>query len=106
MYAVIKTGGKQYKVEKNQVLEIEKLSKANKDDEVIFDEVLLVKTDDGEIKIGNPTVASAVVKAKSLGNQKGEKIIIQKFRRRKRYKVKTGHRQEYTTVKVLDIVLN
>ena len=94
MYAVIKTGGKQYRVAKGDKIFVEKLP-GNVGDAVSFDEVLLVG---GEaLKLGKPLVGGAKVEAKIVEHGRGEKIIIFKFRRRKNYRRKTGHRQPFTT---------
>lgn len=100
MYAVIKTGGKQYRVAQGDRLQIEKLV-GNPGDEVRFDEVLLVGGD--QPKVGAPTVQGASVKAKILGQERGEKIIVFKFRRRKNYRRKNGHRQPYTQIEITGI---
>ena len=101
MQAVIKTGGKQYSVNKGDVIDVELLA-GNPGDEVEFKEVLMV-ADEGVTTVGSPVVDSAVVKAKILGTKKGEKLIIFKFRRRKNFRKKTGHRQKYTSVEITDI---
>ena len=103
MYAVIKTGGKQYKVEKGATLRVEKLD-VETGKSVVFEEVLLV-ADGDKITVGTPVVAGAKVSAEILGQEKGEKLIIFKFRRRKAYRKKTGHRQNYTALKITDINL-
>ncbi|HVK64504.1 MAG TPA: 50S ribosomal protein L21 [Polyangium sp.] len=100
MYAVIKTGGKQYRVSEGQVLRVEKLS-GNAGDKVTFNEVLLVG---GEAtKIGQPLVAGAKVEAQINAQDRGKKVVIFKFRRRKNYRRKTGHRQPYTELKITGI---
>jgi large subunit ribosomal protein L21 len=100
MYAVIKTGGKQYRVSEGQVLRVEKLS-GNAGDKVTFNEVLLVG---GEAtKIGQPLVAGAQVEAQIKAQDRGKKVVIFKFRRRKNYRRKTGHRQPYTELKITGI---
>lgn len=101
MYAVIKTGGKQYRVSEGETLHVEKLNGAA-GDAVTFDEVLLVGGGD-TVKIGKPTVKGASVKAEIVGQQLDKKIIIFKFRRRKNYRRKQGHRQPYTAVKITGI---
>jgi large subunit ribosomal protein L21 len=102
MFAVIKTGGKQYRVEQGDVLEIEKLDiEAGKS--VTFDEVLLVENN-GETMIGTPYVDKARVKAVVLESFKDEKIIVFKKKRRKQYKKKTGHRQQLTRIKIEEIM--
>lgn len=100
MYAVIKTGGKQYRVAQGDRLQIEKLV-GNPGDEVSFDEVLLVGGD--KPKVGAPLVKGASVKAKILGQERGEKLIVFKFRRRKNYRRKNGHRQPFTRIEVTGI---
>lgn len=103
MQAVIKTGGKQYSVNKGDVIEVEKL-KGNPGDEIEFKEVLMVSDGSGKVSVGAPVLESATVKAKILGVKKGKKLIIFKFRRRKDFRKKTGHRQTYTSVEITDIV--
>ena len=100
MYAVIKTGGKQYRVSEGQRLCVEKLP-VNPGDQVTFDEVLLVGGD--KLTIGQPTVAGAKVTAQVVAQDRGPKIIIFKFRRRKNYRRKQGHRQPYTELKITGI---
>ena len=100
MYAVIKTGGKQYRVAKGDKIFVEKLP-GNVGDAVSFNQVLLVG---GEtIKLGKPHVAGAKVDATILEHGRGEKVIIFKFRRRKNYRRKTGHRQPFTTLQIAEI---
>jgi large subunit ribosomal protein L21 len=101
MYAVIKTGGKQYRVAQGDRLRVEKLA-GNVGDTVTLGEVLLVGAGEG-VKIGTPSVSGAKVEAKILGQDRGEKIIIFKFRRRKNYRRKTGHRQPYTALEITGI---
>jgi large subunit ribosomal protein L21 len=102
MYAVIATGGKQYRVEEGTVVRIEKLE-AEKGAQVEFDRVLLVGAG-ADLKIGAPYVGSARVVATVEGHGKGDKVRIVKFRRRKHYKREKTHRQPYTDVKVTQIV--
>jgi large subunit ribosomal protein L21 len=104
MFAVIKTGGKQYKVTPGQLVEVEFLPFAP-DTEVDLDQVLLVATD-SETMLGNPLVAGAVVKATVKRQGRGEKLIIFKYKSKKRYRRKTGHRQNYTYLKIDDVVVN
>lgn len=103
MYAVIKTGGKQYRVSEGDLLHVEKLG-GSPGDAITFDEVLLVGGGDA-IKVGRPTVQGAAVKAQIVAHQKDEKIIIFKFRRRKNYRRKQGHRQPFTAVKITGIAV-
>ncbi len=101
MYAVIATGGKQYRVEQGETLQVEKLE-AEPGKTLEFAEVLLV-SDGANVKIGTPHVAGARVTAEVLGDVKGPKLLIYKFRRRKGYRRKTGHRQPYTQLKITSI---
>ena len=101
MQAVIKTGGKQYSVNKGDVIDVELLP-GNPGDEIEFKDVLLV-ADEGVTTVGSPVVDKAVVKAKILGTKKGEKLVVFKFRRRKDFRKKTGHRQKFTSVEITDI---
>jgi large subunit ribosomal protein L21 len=97
MYAVIKTGGKQYRVAKDDIIEVELLDTPT-GGTVTLDQVLLV----GD-KIGAPTVAGASVKATVLNQKKGDKIIVFKKKRRQNYRRKNGHRQNITVLKITDI---
>lgn len=101
MYAIIADGGRQYKVEEGQILEID-FREVNPGDELKFDRVLAVSGDDG-FKLGKPTVDGATVSAKVIGETKGDKVYIQKFRRRKNSKTRTGHRQKYVKVQISNI---
>lgn len=101
MYAVIKSGASQYRVEVGDVVEVEKLS-AEVGDKVEIDEVLLVAGDDG-VNIGRPTVEGARVLAQVQGQVRGPKIRVFKYRPKKRYRRRMGHRQDYTRLKIEDI---
>ncbi|MCP1673808.1 large subunit ribosomal protein L21 [Natronocella acetinitrilica] len=101
MYAVIKTGGKQYRVSEGDVLRIEKLN-AETGASIEFDQVLMV-SDGDNVQIGAPTVASGSVSAEVLGTGKGRKVEIIKFKRRQNYRRTQGHRQPYTEVKITGI---
>ncbi|MEX0999650.1 MAG: 50S ribosomal protein L21 [Thermodesulfobacteriota bacterium] len=103
MHAVIKTGGKQYTVNPGDIIDVELLS-GNPGDAIEFNEVLMVANDSGEVKVGSPIVENAVVKATIVKEIKGKKIIVFKFKKRKDYRNKNGHRQRYTTVKITDIL--
>lgn len=98
MYAVIKTGGKQYRVAQGDVIQIEKLE-GDAGANVTFDEVLLVGTDD-ETKIGAPKLDGASVSGTILEQARDRKVIVFKFRRRKNYIRKNGHRQYFTRVRI------
>jgi large subunit ribosomal protein L21 len=101
MYAVIRTGGKQYKVSAGDKLRVEKLP-GNVGDAVTFDQVLLLG---GEaLKLGRPLVGGAKVEAKIVGQGLGKKLVVFKFRRRKNYRRKTGHRQPFTALEITNIV--
>lgn len=102
MYAIIEEGGHQYKVEEGQELQINYRDIAA-GEPVTFDRVLAVRNDDG-LRIGQPLVSGASVSAEVLGAVKGQKLTVQKFRRRKTLRRRTGHRQIYTTVKINQIV--
>ncbi|MBF0275722.1 MAG: 50S ribosomal protein L21 [Nitrospinae bacterium] len=101
MFAVFKTGGKEYKAELGESLHIEKVE-GNEGDTVSIDEVLLIK-DDKETTIGAPTIAKTTVEAKIINQYRGDKIIIFKHKRRKTYRKKTGHRQSLTEVVITKI---
>lgn len=102
-YAVIKTGGKQYRVAAGDKLRIEKLAGAV-GDAITFGEVLLVGGGEGTpLQIGRPLLAGAEVQAKITAQDREKKIIIFKFRRRKNYRRKTGHRQPFTAVEITGI---
>ncbi len=97
MYAIIATGGKQYKVSEGDEIRVEKLGVAE-GETVVFDQVLVVSGD--EVKIGNPTVAGASVSARVVKEGKGKKVIVYKYKRKTGYHKKNGHRQQYTQVKI------
>lgn len=102
MYAVINSGGKQYRVQPGETVRVDKLD-AEVGQNVKFEEVLAVQTDK-EFKVGTPTVAGASVKATVLDHGRADKIIVFKFKRKKQYKKTTGHRQDYTAVKISEIL--
>jgi large subunit ribosomal protein L21 len=101
MYAVIKTGGKQYRVKEGDVLDVEKLG-VEQGGTVIFDRVLLIE-DEGKVLVGTPDVAGAVVKAEVAENFKGDKVLIFKKKRRKQYRRTKGHRQQLAKVRIVKI---
>lgn len=98
MYAVVKIGGHQYKVEKDQTLFVNRLSTDS--DKVTIDDVLLIKDDKGKVKIGKPTVKGSSVEATVVDHLKADKVIVFKKKRRKGYRVKNGHRQPITQLKI------
>ena len=100
MYAVIRTGGKQYRVSEGDVLRIEKLA-GDVGNAISFDEVLLVGGD--KVTVGKPLVKGAKVAAQITAQEKAKKVIVFKMRRRKNYRRKNGHRQQYTEVKITGI---
>lgn len=98
MYAIISTGGKQYKVQEGDVIFVEKLN-AEADSQVVFNEVVAV-ADNGKITVGKPLVDGASVSAKVLSHGKQRKIIVFKYKPKKDYRKKQGHRQPYTKVQI------
>ena len=100
MYAVIRTGGKQYRVAAGDKLRVEKLP-GNVGDAITFSEVLLVGGE--SIKLGQPLVAGAKVEAKITAQDRDKKVIVFKFRRRKNYRRKAGHRQPFTALEITNI---
>ena len=102
MYAIIKTGGKQYRVQSGEQLRVEALS-ADVGSSLSIEEVLLVGDGDG-VKVGAPFVSGATVKATVVSHGRGDKVRIFKLRRRKHYQKSQGHRQSYTELRIDDIV--
>ncbi|MDR0676225.1 MAG: 50S ribosomal protein L21 [Elusimicrobiota bacterium] len=103
MYAVIDLSGKQQRVEKNEIIRIEKVSK-NIGDEVEFDKIMMLQDENGEVKIGTPYLNDIKVTAKVLAQDRAKKIIVFKKKRRKSYTKTQGHRQYYTEIKIQDII--
>ncbi|MBQ9553155.1 MAG: 50S ribosomal protein L21 [Clostridia bacterium] len=101
MYAIIETGGKQYKVSAGDTIFIEKLN-VEADDEVVFDKVIAIGSDDS-INVGTPYVEGATVTAKAIKNGKGKKIVVFTYKPKKNEKRKMGHRQPYTKVEIASI---
>ncbi|WP_027966155.1 50S ribosomal protein L21 [Halomonas halocynthiae] len=101
MYAIIKSGGKQYRVQEGQTLKLEKLEVPT-GETIDFDEVLLIGNDD-DVKIGAPMLEGAKVSAEVVSHGRGEKVTIIKFRRRKHSMRRQGHRQWFTEVKITGI---
>lgn len=98
MYAIIRTGGKQYRVSAGDILEVEKLG-GNVGDSISLEEVLLV-ANEGSVQVGQPTVAGASVSAKITGQYRGNKIRVFKYRPKKRIRVRKGHRQYLTRLQI------
>lgn len=98
MYAIIKTGGKQYKVSEGDVLSVEKLETAE-GETVVFDQVLAA-SDDSAVKIGQPLLEGASVQAKVLEHGKGEKILVFKYKAKSNYRRRQGHRQPFTKIEI------
>lgn len=97
MYAIIATGGKQYKVSEGDVIRVEKLD-VEEGAAYEFNQVLAIN--DGELTVGTPVIEGAVVKATALGQGKGKKIIVYKYKRKSGYHKKNGHRQPFTAFKI------
>ena len=103
MYAVIKDGGHQYKVEPGQRLDIDLRKDVETGDTIEFPEVLAIGGDEG-LKLGSPAISGAKVSAKVVSTaEKGDKVYVEKFRRRKSYHRRVGHRQQYTRVEIAEI---
>ncbi len=102
-YAIIRTGGKQFRVSPGDVIRIPTLAGKNEGDTVEFDDILAAGDDNG-VRIGAPTVAGARVTGTVVQNGRGPKIIVFKFKRRKHYRRTKGHRQNFTAVKIDSIV--
>ena len=99
MYAIISTGGKQYKVQPGDVIEVEKLG-IEPGQEVVFDQVLAVASDDGKLNVGTPLVAGAKVTATVKDLFRAKKIVVFKMKRRKSYRRTHGHRQDLNRVEI------
>ena len=103
MYAVIETGGKQYRVQEGDVLDVERISGVSGEKrDIVFDRVLLVGDGD-DIKVGTPVVDGAAVNAELVSEVRGPKVIVFKFKRRKQYRRKNGHRQDLHRVRIQGI---
>ncbi len=102
MYAVIKTGGKQYRVAQGDQLRVEKLP-GSIGDTITFGDVLLVAGEGATLQIGTPHLAGAKVEAKIVAQDRAKKIIVFKFKRRKNYRRKAGHRQPFTALQIVGI---
>ena len=99
MKAIIETGGKQHAVTEGEILRVEKLD-AEPGAEVVFDKVMMLKADDASVTLGKPHVANASVTAEVVEQGKAKKIIVFKYKRKKNYQRKQGHRQLYTAVRI------
>ena len=102
MYAIIADGGRQYKVEEGQELSID-FRDTPAGEQLTFDKVLAVSDGSGDLKLGAPALDGASVEAEVLGAEKGQKLVVQKLRKRKNSRRKTGHRSVYTRVKIAKI---
>ncbi len=101
MWVVVEIGAKQYKVKEGDIIEVERV----KEDSPLLIEKVLLFSDDGEIKIGTPYLDNVKVKAEILEEKKSKKIIVYKYKRRKKYRRKRGHRQIVTRLKISQIIL-
>ncbi|MCC6126570.1 MAG: 50S ribosomal protein L21 [Pirellulales bacterium] len=104
LYAIISDGGRQLKVEEGQTLDID-FRGLSAGEQIKFDRVLALRNDEG-LQIGRPTLDTVSVTAEVVGATKGPKLVVQKFRRRKNYRRRTGHRQIYTRVKIAKIEMS
>ncbi len=103
MYAIIQTGGKQYLVEEGARVEVEKIPGKEEGDQVVLDEVLFLRND-GDTMIGRPYLEDASVSGEVVEKGKQEKVVVYKYKKRKGYRKKKGHRQPYMEIKVNSIV--
>ena len=101
MYAIIETGGKQYRVAKDDVLDVELLT-ADEDGKIEFKNVLFIN-EGTDMKLGAPYLSSYTVKAELVDEVRGPKVVAFKYKKRKRYRRKVGHRQNYSRVKIIEI---
>jgi large subunit ribosomal protein L21 len=106
MYAVVDVKDKQFKVQEGDTLYVPYHSNANADQELTLDRVLLLSDGEGDVTLGTPTVEDASVTARVLEHVKGDKVIVFKKKRRKRYRVKRGHRQQYTQIEIESLNVN
>ena len=104
MYAVVKTGGKEYRVSKGDLIRVEKLE-GKLGDKVILKDVLMV-SQEGQVQFGNPHLTNAMITGEIVQEMKGKKVLTYKMKKRKNYRRFKGHRQTYTYLKVNDISLN
>lgn len=106
MYAIVETGGKQYRVKAGDTIAVERLSGEPGDTLDLGRVLLLAGSGDGETRVGSPGVAGAVVRAELVEHARGEKIVIFRYKSKVRYRRKTGHRQSLTRVRITDILLD
>ena len=99
MYAIVESGGKQYRVCEGDILQVEKLPVAE-GETVVLDKVLLLAKDDGELSVGKPYLENVKVTATVVKHGKGDKIIVFKYKPKKNYRKKQGHRQPFTEIKI------
>ena len=103
MYAVVKTGGKEYRISQGDLIRVEKME-GKVGDQVTMKDILMVSHKD-QVQVGNPLLANAVIKGEIVQQVKGKKVLIYKMKRRKNYRRTKGHRQTYTYIRVNDISL-
>jgi len=106
MYAIVDVKDKQFKVREDDTLYVPYHSDAEEDQELTLDRVLLVSDEEGDVSLGSPTLEDASVSARVLEHVKGDKVIVFKKKRRKRYRVKRGHRQQYTQIQIESLNVN
>jgi len=106
MYAIVDVKDKQFKVREDDTLYVPYHASAEVDDELTLDRVLLVSDGDGDVTLGTPSVDGASVQARVVDQVKGDKVIVFKKKRRKRYRVKRGHRQQYTQIQIESLDVN
>jgi large subunit ribosomal protein L21 len=106
MYAIVDVKDKQFKVREDDTLYVPYHSDADEDDQLTLDRVLLVSDGEGDVTVGTPTVDNASVSASVVEHVKGDKVIVFKKKRRKRYRVKRGHRQQYTQIHIDSLDVN
>lgn len=104
MYAIIRDRGMQYRVQQGEILSIDLLDGVEPGSQIEIGEVLLIGGG-SEVKVGSPLISGAKVRAEVLGEKKGEKIVVFRYRNKKRYRRRTGHRQRYTQIKISEIIL-
>ena len=106
MYAIVDVKDKQFKVREDDTLYVPYHAEADVDDELTLDRVLLLSDEDGDVTLGTPTVDDVSVTARVVDHVKGDKVIVFKKKRRKRYRVKRGHRQQYTQIQIESLGVN